>query len=174
MLQMPVKKVSTLTRKEYELLYNKYNEQNSMGKPTGQMQEETQDLLDSYNQLFNWDYNEMCRFIENYGETYFQTYYAKYHALCDDYGTELVDLFADEFDVDSVEKFEDMYEGHFETGQDFADYWCNEVNESTKNLPAWLSVDYQNIWETKLSKDYVEIDCYGEHTYGHIFKKVVD
>ena len=67
-----------------------------------------------------------------------------------------------------------MYEGHFETGQDFADYWCNEVNESTKNLPAWLSVDYQNIWETKLSKDYVEIDCYGEHTYGHIFKKVVD
>ena len=116
----------------------------------------------------------MCRFIENYGETAFLTYYTKYHQLVDDYGGELVDLFADEFDVDSVEKFEDMYEGHFETGQDFADYWCNEVNESTKNLPAWLSVDYQNIWETKLSKDYYEIDCYGEHTYGHIFKKVVD
>ena len=63
---MPVKKVSTLTRKEYELLYNKYSKQTSMGKPTGQMQEETQDLLDSYNQLFNWDYNEMCRFIENH------------------------------------------------------------------------------------------------------------
>tara|TARA_B100000524_G_scaffold136774_1_gene68420 strand:- start:228 stop:665 length:438 start_codon:yes stop_codon:yes gene_type:complete len=145
-----------------------------MGLPTGQMQESTRELLDGYHNIWNWDYNEMCRFIENYGETYFQTYYAKYHALCDDYGDELVEHFANEFDVDQVEHFEDMYEGHFETGQDFADYWCNEVNESTKNLPAWLSVDYQNIWETKLSKDYVEIDCYGEHTYGHIFKKVVD
>ena len=144
-----------------------------MRKPTGQMQEETQKTLDEYNNLYNWDYNEMCRFIENYGETEFQTYYETYHQLCEDYSTELVDMFADEFDVDSVEKFEDMYEGHFETGQDFADYWCNEVNESTKNLPEWLTVDYQNIWETKLSKDYYEIDCYGEHTYGHIFKREV-
>ena len=144
-----------------------------MGKATGQMQEETQKTLDEYNNLYNWDYNEMCRFIENYGETEFQTYYETYHRLCEDYGTELVDEFALEFDVDSVEKFEDMYEGHFETGQDFADYWCNEVNESTKNLPEWLTVDYQNIWETKLSKDYYEIDCYGEHTYGHIFKREV-
>ena len=145
-----------------------------MGKPTGQMQEETQEKLDGLNLLYNWDYNEMCRFIENFSEEEFRDHYETYHRLCEDYGTELVDEFALEFDVDSVEKFEDMYEGHFETGQDFADYWCNEVNESTKNLPAWLSVDYQNIWETKLSKDYVEIDCYGEHTYGHIFKKVVD
>jgi len=145
-----------------------------MGKPTGQMQQETQKTLDEYNNLYNWDFNEMCRFIENYGETEFQTYYETYHRLCEDYGTELVDLFADEFDVDSVEKFEDMYEGHFETGQDFADYWCNEVNESTKNLPEWLTVDYQNIWETKLSKDYIEIDCDGyEYTYGHIFKREV-
>ena len=143
-----------------------------MGKPTGQMEEDTQELLDFWNSHYNWEYNEMCRFIENYGETEFQTYYETYHRLCEDYGTELVDLFADEFDVDSVEHFEDMYEGHFETGQDFADYWCNEVNESTKNLPEWLTVDYQNIWETKLSKDYIEIDCdMSEYTYGHIFKK---
>ena len=145
-----------------------------MGKPTGQMEEDTQELLDFWNSHYNWEYNEMCRFIENYGETEFQTYYETYHRLCEDYGTELVDLFADEFDVDSVEHFEDMYEGHFETGQDFADYWCNEVNESTKNLPEWLTVDYQNIWETKLSKDYIEIDCDGyEYTYGHIFKREV-
>ena len=143
-----------------------------MGKPTGQMQEETQKTLDEYNNLYNWDYNEMCRFIENYGETEFQTYYETYHRLCEDYGTELVDLFAEEFDVDSVEKFEDMYEGEFGHSTDFAEYWCNEVNESTKNLPEWLTVDYENIWETKLSKDYIEIDCdMSEYTYGHIFKR---
>ena len=144
-----------------------------MGKATGQMQEETQKTLDEYNNLYNWDYNEMCRFIENYGETEFQTYYETYHRLCEDYGTELVDEFALEFDVDSVEKFEDMYEGHFETGQDFAFYYVNEVDEATKNLPDYVTIDYKDIWENKLSEDYFEIDCYGEHTYGHIFKKTV-
>ena len=175
MLRMPVKKVSTLTRKEYELLYNKYNKQNTMArKPTGQMQEETQKYLDDYNLLYNWDYNEMCDFIEVYGETMFLTHYETYHRLVDDYSRELVDLFADEFDVDSVENFEDMYEGHFETGQDFAFYWVNEVCEESKNIPNWVTIDYKDIWENKLSKDYYEIDCYGEHTYGHIFKKVID
>ena len=111
--------------------------------------------------------------LKNYGETEFQTYYETYHSLCEDYGTELVDLFADEFDVDSVEKFEDMYEGHFETGQDFAFYYVNEVDETTKDIPNWVTIDYADIWENKLSNDYVEIDCYGEHTYGHIFKKTV-
>ena len=142
-----------------------------MGKPTGQMQEDTQELLDHYNSHYNWEYNEMCRFIENYGETEFQTYYETYHQLCEDYSTELVDMFADEFDVDSVEKFEDMYEGHFETGQDFAEYWVNEVCEESKNITNWVTIDYKDIWESKLSKDYYEIDCYGEHTYGHIFKR---
>ena len=145
-----------------------------MGKPTGQMQQETQETLDEYNELYNWSYNEMCEFIENYGETEFLTYYETYHRLCEDYDQKLVDEFAENYDIDSVEHFEDMYEGHFETGQDFAEYWCNEVNESTKNLPEWLTVDYQNIWETKLSKDYIEIDCDGyEYTYGHIFKREV-
>ena len=144
-----------------------------MGKATGQMQEQTQKYLDDYNTLYNWDYNEMCRFIENYSEEEFVEHYATYYRLCDDYGTELVDLFADEFDVDSVEKFEDMYEGHFETGQDFAFYYVNEVDETTKDTPNWVTIDYKDIWETKLSKDYYEIDCYGEHTYGHIFKKTV-
>ena len=83
-------------------------------------------------------------------------------------------MFADEFDVDQVENFEDMYEGHFETGQDFAEYWVNEVCEESKNIPNWVTIDYADIWENKLSKDYYEIDCYGEHTYGHIFKKVID
>ena len=145
-----------------------------MRKPTGQMQEETQELLDNYNNLYNWEYNELCRLIENYSEEEFRKHYETYHRLCEDYGTELVDEFALQFDVDTIEHFEDMYEGHFETATDFAEYWCNEVNESTKNLPEWLTVDYEDIWESKLSEDYFEIDCVGyEYTYGHIFKKEV-
>ena len=147
-----------------------------MGKPTGQMQEDTQELLDFYNSHYNWEYNDMCRFIDNHSEEEFRKYYETYNRLCDDYGTELVENFGLYFDLDArkFELFEDMYEGHFETATDFAEYWCNEVNESTKNLPEWLTVDYENIWETKLSKDYIEIDCDGyEYTYGHIFKREV-
>ena len=53
---------------------------------TGQMREETQELLDEYNELYNWEYNDMCDFIENYGETEFLTYYETYHIeLCEEY-----------------------------------------------------------------------------------------
>ena len=145
-----------------------------MRKSTGQMREETQELLDEYNELYNWEYNDMCDFIESYGETEFLTYYETYHRLCEDYSMELVHHFADYFDIDTIPHFEDMYEGHFETATDFAEYWCTEVDESTKNLPDYVTIDYEDVWEKKLSNDYVEIDCYGEHTYGHIFKKTVD
>ena len=148
-----------------------------MGKATGQMEEDTQELLDFYNSHYNWEYNDMCRFIENHSEQEFQEHYETYQGLCRDYGTELVDNFGLYFDLEAsyYEKFEDMYEGQYETATDFAEYWCNEVNESTKNLPEWLTVDYENIWETKLSKDYIEIDCdMSEYTYGHIFKREVN
>ena len=147
-----------------------------MGKATGQMQERTQELLDHYNELYNWDYNEMCRFISNHSEEEFQAHYTKYQQLCDDYSTELVDNFGLHFDLDAscYEKFEDMYVGEYETAEDFAEYWVTQENESTKNLPDWLEIDHAEVWENKLSKDYFEIDCdMSDHTYGHIFKKEV-
>ena len=89
-----------------------------MGKPTGQMQEETQEKLDGLNLLYNWDYNEMCRFIENFSEEEFRDHYETYHRLCDDYGTELVDNFGNHFDMDAeaFEHFEELYQGQYETG----------------------------------------------------------
>ena len=119
---------------------------------------------------------EQIRFINNYSEEEFEKYYPTYLKLVNKYSTELVDEFINCFDYDpsNLEKFEDLYVGHFETGQDFADYWVNEICEEFKDIPSWITVDYADIWENKLSKDYVEIDCYGEHTYGHIFKKEVN
>ena len=78
--------------------------------------------------------------------------------------------------MDTIPHFEEMYEGQFETAKDFAFYWVNEVCEATKNLPDWVTIDYQDIWDNKLSNDYVEIDCsMSDHTYGHILsiKKTV-
>ena len=145
-----------------------------MRKPTGQMEEDTQELLDFYNSHYNWEYNDMCRFIDNHTEQEFQEHYETYQGLCRDYGTELVENFGLYFDLDAsqFENFEDMYEGHFETATDFAEYWCTDVDESTKNLPDYVTIDYADVWENKLSKDYFEIDCdMSEYTYGHIFRK---
>ena len=64
------------------------------GLPTGQMQEETRELLDEYNETYCWEYNDMVDFIKNYGETEFLTYYETYHRLVDDYGQNLIDEFA--------------------------------------------------------------------------------
>ena len=119
---------------------------------------------------------EQIRFINNYSEEEFEKYYQTYLKLVNKYSTELVDLFIDCFDYDpsNLTKFEDLYEGQFETGQDFAYYWVNEVCEESKNIPSWITVDYADIWENKLSKDYVEIDCsMVDYTYGHIFKRTV-
>ena len=128
-----------------------------MGLPTGQMQEETQELLDEYNELYDWEYNEMCEFIENYGETEFLTYYETYHRLCEDYGQNLVDEFANYFDVDTVEHFEDMYQGQYDSGAEFAEMIASDCGYVTRDLPHWIEIDWQKTWDNALSYDYTEI-----------------
>ena len=132
------------------------------GLATGKLEEETQELLDEYNELYNWEYNDMVDFIKKYGETEFLTYYVKYNQLVDDYGKYLVDEFAEEFDVDSVEHFEDIYYGEFENGAEFAEQLCQDCGYITRELPSWIEIDWQKTWDNALSYDYTEIN-------GHIF-----
>ena len=127
---------------------------------TGQMQEHTQELLDHYNELFNWEYNEMCDFIEKYGEDAFQTNYTKYHQLVDDYGQAVVDEFAEDYDI---ENFEDLYQGQYESGAEFAEQICQDCGYISKHVPSWIVIDWERTWEANLRHDYIEI---GE---GHIF-----
>ena len=132
---------------------------------TGQMQEETQQTLDEYNELYNWEYNDMCDFIENYGETEFLTYYETYHRLVDDYGQNLVDEFAENFDVDSVDHFEDIYQGQYDSGADFAKQIatdCGYIKSYQGDLPSWIEIDWEKTWDN-LSYDYTEL------IGGHIF-----
>ena len=134
-----------------------------MGIPTGQMQEHTQELLDHYNELFNWEYNEMCDFIENYGEDAFQDNYTKYHQLVDDYGQLVVDEFIEEFDTDAIDHFEDMYQGQYNSGGDFAEQIATDCGYVTRELPHWIEIDWEKTWDNALSYDYTEL------IGGHIF-----
>ena len=128
-----------------------------MGKPTGQMQEQTQKYLDDYNTLFCWDYNEMCRFIENYSEEEFVEHYETYHRLCEDYDQKLVDEFAENYDIDSVEHFEDMYQGQYDSGAEFAEMIASDCGYVSRDMPSWIEIDWQKTWDNALSYDYTQI-----------------
>ena len=134
-----------------------------MRKPTGQMQELTQEKLDDYNTLYCWEYNDMCDFIENHSEEEFVDHYETYNRLCEDYSKDLVDEFIEDYDVSTIENFEDMYQGQYESGADFAEQLCQDCGYITRELPSWIEIDWQATWDRALSYDYVELSD------GHIF-----
>tara|TARA_B100000900_G_C20024978_1_gene491507 strand:+ start:56 stop:472 length:417 start_codon:yes stop_codon:yes gene_type:complete len=134
-----------------------------MRKPTGQMQELTQEKLDDYNTLYCWEYNDMCDFIENHSEEEFVDHYETYNRLCEDYSKDLVDEFIEDYDVSTIENFEDMYQGQYESGADFAEQLCQDCGYTTRELPSWIEIDWQKTWDRALSYDYVELSD------GHIF-----
>ena len=134
-----------------------------MSKPTGQMQELTQEKLDDYNTLYCWEYNDMCDFIENHSEEEFIHHYETYNKLCEDYDKNLVDEFIEDFDVSTIENFEDMYQGQYNSGADFAEQIASDCGYITRDLPSWIEIDWQKTWDNALSYDYTEL------IGGHIF-----
>ncbi len=130
---------------------------------TGQMQEETQELLDEYNELYDWEYNDMCDFIENHSEEEFREHYETYNRLVDDYGQLVVDEFIEEFDVYTIENFEDMYQGQYTSGAEFAEMIASDCGYVSRDMPSWIEIDWEKTWDKALSYDYTEL------TGGHIF-----
>ena len=128
---------------------------------TGQMQEETQELLDEYNELYNWEYNDMCDFIENHSEEEFVDHYETYNRLCDEYDKNLVDEFIENYDVYTLENFEDMYQGQYDSGAEFAEQLAIDCGMVSTGI-SWVEIDWDKSWDN-LSYDYTEIG------YGYIF-----
>ena len=136
------------------------------GLPTGQMQEETKELLDEYNEEYCWEYNDMVDFIKEHSEEEFVHHYETYNRLCEDYGQNLVDEFIEDFDVSTIENFEDMYQGQYNSGADFAEQIatdCGYIKSYQGDLPSWIEIDWQKTWDNALSYDYTEL------IGGHIF-----
>ena len=129
------------------------------GLPTGQMEEETRELLDEYNETYCWEYNDMVDFIKSFGEEDFRNHYETYQRLVDDYGKGLIDEFMEDYDI---ENFEDAYQGEYESGAEFAEQFCKDCGYITGELPSWIEIDWKATWDRALSYDYIEID-------GHIF-----
>ena len=133
------------------------------GLPTGQMEQETQELLDEYNEEYCWEYNDMVDFIKEHSEEEFVHHYETYNRLCEDYGQNLIDEFIEDFDVGTIENFEDMYQGQYDSGADFAEQIASDCGYVTRDLPSWIEIDWQKTWDNALSYDYTEL------IGGHIF-----
>ena len=127
------------------------------GLPTGQLQEETQELLDEYNETYDWSYNDMVDFIKKYGEEEFREYYMQYSSLIDDYGQGLVDEYIEYYFLDAIDHFEDAYSGEYESGADFAQEMASDMGYINNNIPSWVEIDWQATWDNALSHDYTEI-----------------
>ena len=122
------------------------------------LSEETLELLDEV-----YDGGLAHEFIENHGENYFLTYYEKYEELVKEYGQNLIDEFAEHYDVDTVEHFDEMYQGQFTSGGSFAETIATDCGYVTRELPHWIEIDLQKTWDNALSYDYTEL------IGGHIF-----
>ena len=114
--------------------------------------EELQELLDEV-----YDVELALEFIENHGETEFLTYYEKYEELVREYGRNLIDEFAEHYDVDTVEHFEDMYQGQYDSGAEFAEMIASDCGYVSRDMPRWIEIDWQKTSDNALSYDYTQI-----------------
>ena len=128
------------------------------GLPTGQMEQETQELLDEYNELYCWEYNDMVDFIKEYGEKKFRDYYEDYYRAIDDLGEDIVNAFIEVFYIESIGNIEESYQGQM-TGSEFAQQIASDYGYVRGDLPSWIEIDWEESWDN-LSYDYCEQDGY--------------
>ena len=128
------------------------------GLPTGQMEQETQELLDEYNESYCWEYNDMVDFIKEYGEKKFRDYYEDYYRAVDDLGEDIVNAFIEVFYIESIGNIEESYQGQM-SGSEFAEQIASDYGYVRGDLPSWIEVDWKESWDN-LSYDYCEQDGY--------------
>ena len=132
------------------------------GLPTGQMEQETQELLDEYNEEYCWEYNDMVDFIKEYGEKKFRDYYEDYCRAVDDLGEDIVNAFIEVFYIESIGNIEESYQGEM-SGAEFAETIASDCGYVSRDMPSWIEIDWEKTWDKALSYDYTELSG------GHIF-----
>ena len=127
------------------------------GLPTGQMEQETQELLDEYNETYCWEYNDMVDFIKEYGEKKFRDYYEDYYRAIEDLGEDIVNAFIEVFYIESIGNIEESYQGQM-SGAEFAESMAIDCGMVSTGI-SWVEIDWEKSWDN-LSYDYCEQDGY--------------
>ena len=71
--------------------------------------------------------------------------------------------------IETVEQFEDAYQGCYDNEAHFVEEILNDCYQS--DLPSWVCIDYQSTWDSALRFDYFSIE--GATISGcHIFRNI--
>ena len=125
--------------------------------------EETQTQIEEFlEDTFGWDEDELVDFIEEHGEEKFKLYFEEYADMVDDMGIDVVSAFLENFDIADVSSCRDFYQGHYNSGAEFAEQIATDCGDIPRDLPSWIEIDWEASWD-RLSYDYV---ICGD---GHIF-----
>ena len=111
--------------------------------------------------------SDIREFIEQYGvEAYSDGHYMTWCELTERSGadTEAVEAFVDEFGIQNLESFEDAYRGEYDSEEDFAQQYFDNMYSSVGQLEGvGLVVDWQATWDTNLRYDF-------SYNNGYVFR----
>ena len=105
------------------------------------------------------DSDEMQEFIDEHGHKDFVLYFEDYQQAVEEFDKETVDSFLEEFDLCSVDRISDAYNGQYDSGAEFAEQLVSDCGYINQELPYWIEVDWEKTWDN-LSYDYTEINGY--------------
>lgn len=118
-----------------------------------------QDVQAKLDELVEESYalDDMIAFIKEYGNDNFIQFYEEYVKQGEEYDYDVVDVFVEEFGIQNVEHFQDAYYGQYDSEEQFAEQYTNDVYGEP---PAHLVIDWQQTWATNLSYDFTFADGY--------------
>ena len=90
--------------------------------------------------------------------------------LLEDNGYSFTRFFVEEivdYGIETLEQFEDSYQGQYRSGAEFAENLCDECGYlgSNQGTPDFIlnHIDWETVWSNELRFDYFEVD-------GHFFR----
>ena len=91
-----------------------------------------------------------------------QGYWDEFKTISIEFFRELID-----YGIESLEQFEDSYQGQYESGAEFAEQIADECGYlgSNQGVPDFIlnHIDWESVWSCELRFDYFEVD-------GHYFR----
>ena len=91
-----------------------------------------------------------------------QGYWDEFKTISIEFFRELID-----YGIESLEQFEDSYQGQYRSGADFAENLCDDCGYlgSNQGIPDFIlnHIDWESVWSCELRFDYFEVD-------GHYFR----
>jgi antirestriction protein len=119
------------------------------------------DVQEKINELKEENFYEgdMIEFIQEHGNDAFLAHYEDYVHQGENHGYEAVDAFVDEFGIQCVEHFEDAYVGQYDSEEQFAQQYVDEMyNLNLDDCP--VVVDWEKTWNCNLCYDFSFNDGY--------------